>query len=102
MATGRLDLTEVFETLKSRRRVARLTAAAGAEAQLAMHRRAAERLTGEPVPAGGIGRRQGVAGPVTGVYEVITPSSRRSSRSTPFPLIRPKRLNGRPSCLVSG
>lgn len=50
-ATERLDLTEVFETLESWRRVARLTAAAGAEAHRGMYRRAAERLTGKPVPA---------------------------------------------------
>jgi len=50
-ATDALDLTEVVETLHSWRRVARLTAAAGAEAHRAMYRRAAERATGQPVPA---------------------------------------------------
>jgi len=50
-ATERLDLAEVFATLDSWRRVARLTAADGAEAHRAMYRRAAERLTGNPIPA---------------------------------------------------
>lgn len=50
-ATETLDLTEVLETLDSWRLVARLTAAAGAEAHRAMYRRAAARLTDEPVPA---------------------------------------------------
>jgi hypothetical protein len=50
-ATETLDLAEVFETLDSWRRVARLTTAAGADAHRAMYRRAAERLTGESVPA---------------------------------------------------
>jgi hypothetical protein len=50
-ATERLDLTEVFETLESWRRVARLTAAAGVEAHRAMYRRAAARLTSESPPA---------------------------------------------------
>ena len=49
-ATEMLDLSEVLETLDSWRRVARLTAAAGAEAHRAMYRRAAARLTGEDVP----------------------------------------------------
>ncbi|HEY3609036.1 MAG TPA: DUF6247 family protein [Pseudonocardiaceae bacterium] len=51
-ATETLELAEVLETLESWRRVARLTAAAGAEAHRAMYRRAAARLTGETVPAG--------------------------------------------------
>jgi hypothetical protein len=51
-ATETLDLTEVFATLASWRRVARLTTAVGAEAHRAMYRRAATRLTGEPVRAG--------------------------------------------------
>lgn len=50
-ATETLDLAEVLETLESWRRVARLTAAAGAEAHRAMYRRAAARLTGKDVPA---------------------------------------------------
>jgi ribosomal protein L12E/L44/L45/RPP1/RPP2 len=50
-ATETLDLAEVLETLESWRRVARLTAAAGAEAHREMYRRAAARLTGEDVPA---------------------------------------------------
>jgi hypothetical protein len=49
-ATETLDLAEVFATLDEWRRVARLTARAGAEAHRAMYRRAAERLTGEAVP----------------------------------------------------
>lgn len=51
-ATESLDLSEVLATLDSWRRVARLTAASGAEAHRAMYRRAAARLTGEDVPAG--------------------------------------------------
>jgi len=51
-ATETLDLSEVLETLNSWRRVARLTAAAGAEAHRAMYRRAAVHLAGEVVPAG--------------------------------------------------
>ncbi len=50
-ATETLDLSEVLETLESWRRVARLTAARGAEAHRAMYRRAAARLTGEDIPA---------------------------------------------------
>ena len=50
-ATETLDLTEVFATLDSWRRVARLTAAAGAEAHRAMYHRAASALSGQPVPA---------------------------------------------------
>lgn len=50
-ATDTLDLSEVLATLESWRRVARLTAAQGAEAHRAMYRRAAARLTGEDVPA---------------------------------------------------
>ena len=50
-ATDTLDLSEVLETLESWRRVARLTAAAGAAAHRGMYRRAAARLTGEDVPA---------------------------------------------------
>jgi hypothetical protein len=50
-ATETLDLSEVLETLESWRRVARLTVASGAEVHRAMYRRAATRLTGEPVPA---------------------------------------------------
>lgn len=50
-ATQSLDLTEVLATLESWRRIARLTAASGAEAHRAMYRRAAARLTGEEVPA---------------------------------------------------
>lgn len=50
-ATETLDLTEVLETLDSWRRVARLTAAAGAEEHRAMYRRAAAQLTGKAVPA---------------------------------------------------
>ena len=50
-ATETLDLSEVLETLDSWRRVARLTAAAGAEAHRAMYRRAAARLIGQDVPA---------------------------------------------------
>jgi hypothetical protein len=50
-ATETLDLTEVLATLDSWRRIARLTAAAGADAHRAMYRRAAARLTGENVPA---------------------------------------------------
>jgi Family of unknown function (DUF6247) len=50
-ATETLDLSEVLKTLDSWRRVARLTAAAGAAAHRAMYRRAAARLTGEDVPA---------------------------------------------------
>jgi Family of unknown function (DUF6247) len=50
-ATETLDLSEVLETLDSWRLVARLTAAAGAEAHRAMYRRAASRLSGEDVPA---------------------------------------------------
>lgn len=50
-ATETLDLSEVFATLDPWRRVARLTTAAGAEEHRAMYRRAAERLTGEAVPA---------------------------------------------------
>jgi hypothetical protein len=49
-ATETLDLTEVFATLDEWRRVARLTAVAGAEAHRAMYRRAAARLTGQTVP----------------------------------------------------
>lgn len=49
-ATETLDLAEVMETLESWRLVARLTAAAGAEAHRAMYRRAATRLTGVDVP----------------------------------------------------
>lgn len=49
-ATETLDLSEVLETLESWRRVARLTVANGAEVHRAMYRRAAARLTGEPVP----------------------------------------------------
>jgi hypothetical protein len=48
-ATESLDLAEVFQTLDSWRRVARLTAAQGAEAHRAMYRRAAERLTGDDI-----------------------------------------------------
>ncbi len=44
-----LDLSEVLETVASWRRVARLTAASGPEAHRAMYRRAALKLTGEPV-----------------------------------------------------
>jgi Family of unknown function (DUF6247) len=50
-ATETLDPTEVFATLDSWRRVARLTAAAGAQAHRAMYHRVASALTGEPVPA---------------------------------------------------
>jgi hypothetical protein len=50
-ATETLDLSEVLETLESWRRVARLTAAAGAEAHRGMYRRAAARLTGQHIPA---------------------------------------------------
>jgi hypothetical protein len=50
-ATEILDLTEVLQTLESWRLVARLTAAAGAEAHREMYRRAAGRLTGEDIPA---------------------------------------------------
>lgn len=51
-ATETLNLTELFTTLQSWRRVARLTTAAGADTHRAMYRRAATRLTGEPVPTG--------------------------------------------------
>lgn len=51
-AADTLDLTEVFATLESWRRVARLTAHVGAEAHRAMYRRAAARLTGESIPVG--------------------------------------------------
>lgn len=51
-AADTLDLTEVLETLESWRLVARLTAASGPDGHRAMYRRAAERLTGEAVPAG--------------------------------------------------
>ncbi|MDU0293866.1 DUF6247 family protein [Saccharothrix longispora] len=50
-ATESLDLTEVFQTLDSWRRVARLTAAQGAEAHRAMYRRAAGKLTGDGIRA---------------------------------------------------
>ncbi len=50
-ATDSLDLTEVFETLESWRFVARITAVQGGQAQRALYRRAAEKYTGEPVPA---------------------------------------------------
>jgi len=50
-ATETLDLAEVLQTLESWRMVARLSAAAGAEAHREMYRRAAARLTGEDVPA---------------------------------------------------
>jgi hypothetical protein len=50
-ATETLDLSEVLETLESWRRVARLTAASGADAHRAMYRRAATKLTGEDIPA---------------------------------------------------
>lgn len=50
-ATETLDLSEVLETLESWRRVARLTAANGAEAHRSMYRRAAGTLTGEDIPA---------------------------------------------------
>lgn len=50
-AADTLDLSEVLRTLESWRRVARLTAVAGAEAHRAMYRRAAARLTGEEIPA---------------------------------------------------
>lgn len=50
-ATETLDLSEVLETLESWRRVARLTAAAGAEAHREMYRRAAATLTGQDIPA---------------------------------------------------
>jgi len=50
-ATEALDLSEVLETLDSWRRVARLTASAGADAHRAMYRRAAARLTDGDVPA---------------------------------------------------
>jgi hypothetical protein len=50
-ATETLDLSEVLETLESWRRVARLTAASGADAHRAMYRRAATRLTGEDILA---------------------------------------------------
>jgi hypothetical protein len=50
-ATESLDLTKVFETLESWRRVARLTAAAGAQAHREMYLRAAEKLSGERIPA---------------------------------------------------
>jgi hypothetical protein len=49
-ATATLDLTEVLETLDSWRRVARLTAAAGAEGHRAMYRRAAARVAGAHLP----------------------------------------------------
>jgi hypothetical protein len=49
-ATETLDLSEVLETLESWRRVARLTAANGAEAHRNMYRRAATKLTGEDIP----------------------------------------------------
>lgn len=49
-ATEALDLTEVFQTLNSWRRVARITVAQGAEAHRALYRRAAARLTGAQVP----------------------------------------------------
>jgi hypothetical protein len=49
-ATETLDLSEVLDTLASWRRVARLTAAAGATAHRAMYQRAATRLTGETPP----------------------------------------------------
>jgi hypothetical protein len=51
-ATETLDLAEVFATLDSWRRVARLTAAAGADAHRAMYRRAAAHLTGESASVG--------------------------------------------------
>jgi Family of unknown function (DUF6247) len=50
-ATETLDLSEVLATLESWRRVARLTAAHGADAHRAMYRRAAARLMGEDIPA---------------------------------------------------
>jgi hypothetical protein len=50
-AAETLELSEVLETLESWRRVARLTAAAGAHGHRAMYRRAAARLTGEDIPA---------------------------------------------------
>jgi hypothetical protein len=49
-AAETLELAEVEETLESWRRVARLTAAAGAERHRAMYRRAATRLTGTDIP----------------------------------------------------
>lgn len=49
-AADTLDLTEVLETLEAWRRVARLTAAAGAAGHRAMYLRAVARLTGEDVP----------------------------------------------------
>lgn len=50
-ATKTLDLSEVLDTLESWRRVARLTAASGAEAHRDMYRRAAAKLTDEDIPA---------------------------------------------------
>src|SRR5918999_6582491 len=50
-ATETLDLSGVLETLDSWRRVARLTAAAGAEAHRQMYRRVAAKLTGGHIPA---------------------------------------------------
>jgi hypothetical protein len=50
-ATETLELSEVLQTLESWRRVARLTAASGAEAHRNMYRRAAARLTGVDIPA---------------------------------------------------
>lgn len=49
-ATETLDLSEVLQTLESWRRVARLTAAAGADRHREMYRRAAALLTGEDLP----------------------------------------------------
>ncbi|MEO6086676.1 MAG: DUF6247 family protein [Umezawaea sp.] len=50
-ATETLDLGEVFATLDSWRRVARITAATGAAAHREMYRRAASALTGQQIPA---------------------------------------------------
>lgn len=50
-ATETLDLADVFMTLECWRRIAMMTAAHGHDAHRQMLRRAAERFTGEAIPA---------------------------------------------------